>query len=385
MSQAIPYPQDRTCPYHPPKAYDPLRAGDAPHQVTLYNGQKAWVVAKHAAARALLIDKRLSADRRRAGFPITAPRLEIGRSTTPSFLTMDGDEHARHRRMFIAEFAVKRVNELRPQIESIAHETLDKVLAKGSPADLIADFAVVVPTTVICGILGVPYRDREFFQAAADVFVRDSSLAEIQRATNDLNEYLTTLAVDPPMDGLIARLASAGELTPAEIAIDCRTLLFAGQETTASTMGLAVIALLEHPQQLAALRAGQNVVEEVLRFVAVLDGGVLRIALEDIEIGGVLIRAGDGVLVSTSLASRDPDVFTDPDTFDVGRTGRNHVAFGYGIHQCIGQNLARVELDVALSALFERIPALRLAVPTAELELRGGAAIQGVHSLPIAW
>ena len=166
-------------------------------------------------------------------------------------------------------------------------------------------------------------------------------------------------------------------------------LLVAGHETTASVISLGVITLLEHAEQLERFRSDPDVVpgavEELLRYLSIIDSGPQRIAAEDIEIGGVHVDAGDGIVISSSLANRDPDAFPDPDRFDIARTPNHHLAFGYGVHQCLGQNLARMELRIALPALFERIPSLRLAVPVEELRLRPAVSIQGVNALPVAW
>jgi pentalenic acid synthase len=285
--------------------------------------------------------------------------------------------------MYISEFTVKKLNRLRPDIERIVDDTIDRMLTDGPPTDLVQAFALPVPSLVISQMLGVPYADHEFFERASNDIVTGTSPEVTANAFAELTEYLAKLAANPPHEGVIARLASTGELSTAEIATDALILLAAGHDTTASTIALGVITLLAHPEQLAAMRAGQNVVEELLRYLSVVDGGVLRVALADIEVGGVTIRAGEGVLISTSLANRDPEVFPEPDTFDVARTNRSHIAFGYGIHQCLGQNLARVELDVAVPALFRRIPTLRL--DSADLELRGSAGIQGIHRLPVTW
>jgi vitamin D 1,25-hydroxylase len=215
---------------------------------------------------------------------------------------------------------------------------------------------------------------------------------EAQQALLSLVKYLSELAADPP-PGLIARLkeeqVATGAMDLQDLVFNSLLLLIAGHETTASVLSLAVITLLEHPEQLARVRADPEVVpsavEELLRYLSVFDAAPQRIAAEDIEIGGVLIKAGDGIVIGSSLANRDPEAFEVPDRFDVTRAANHHIAFGYGVHQCLGQNLARMELQLAIPALFERIPALRLAVPVEELLLRPAVAIQGVDSLPVEW
>ncbi|MFD1047822.1 cytochrome P450, partial [Kibdelosporangium lantanae] len=215
---------------------------------------------------------------------------------------------------------------------------------------------------------------------------------EVGPAREELMDYLDKLAGDPP-PGLIARLKAdqveTGHLDERDLVMNALILLIAGHETTASMLSLAVITLLDHPDQLAKLRASADAVpsavEELLRYLSIVDAGPGRVAVADIEIAGVTIKAGEGVLIQNAISNRDPAVFPDPDTFDITRSARHHVAFGYGVHQCLGQNLARMELELALPALFERVPDLRLAVDVADLELRPATTIQGVNALPVAW
>jgi pentalenic acid synthase len=385
------YPQARTCPYHPSPAYAPLREGPPVKQVTLFDGKTAWLVTGHAEARQLLASPKVSSDRRRPGFPITSER---GRAVNPNppFVLLDPPEHTRHRRMLISEFTVRRFKELRPEIEATVHRALDAMLEAGPPADLAASFALPIPSMVICQMLGVPYEDHDLFQELSRRLVQTQDPDEVGMANLELLEYLTGLAADPP-PGLIARLAeervATGELSPQELAATALILLVAGHETTASMLTLGVITLLEHPEQLAKFRADPTLtsgtVEELLRYLSIVDGAPTRLALEDIELGGVTIKAGDGVLIGSSLANRDPEAFPEPDRFDITRQARHHVSFGYGVHQCLGQNLARMELELALPALFDRIPDIRLAKPVEELELRPPTTIQGVNSLPVEW
>jgi cytochrome P450 len=388
----VDFPQTRTCPYHPAPGYGELREGPALQRVNLFDGRQSWLVTGHAEARRILADPRVSADRRREGFPIVSERMANIRREQPGFIVQDDPEHNRQRRMLISEFTVRRFKELRPRIEQIVQEALDNLLAAGPPADLVKHFSLPVPSMVICQMLGVPYEDHEYFQEHSKSLVQGRTSAEVQSAFEALSQYLAKLAEDPP-PGLIARLkqeqVATGALSPELLVRNSVLLLIAGHETTASMTSLAVITLLEHPDQLAHLRATPEAitgaVEELLRYLSIVDAGPARIAIEDIEIGDVLIKAGDGVLIGSGLANRDPEAFPEPDRFDITRPARHHVAFGYGVHQCLGQNLARMELELAISALFDRIPTLRLAVPVEELELRPGSTIQGVNSLPVTW
>ncbi|MEV4318685.1 cytochrome P450 [Actinocrispum sp. NPDC049592] len=388
----VDFPQARTCPYHPSPAYDELREGPALQRVRLYDGTLAWAVTSHADARKLLADPRISADRRREGFPILTERFKAVREEQPGFIGMDDPEHNYYRRMLISEFTVRRFKELRPHIEQIVQDALDDLLAAGPPADLVKHFSLPIPSMVICQMLGVPYADHDFFQTHSRTLLQAESPEQAKASMTALKEYLGKLIEDPP-PGLIARLkdeqVATGALTTDELVRNSVLLLIAGHETTASMTSLGVITLLEHPEQLADLRsrpeAITTAVEELLRYLSIVDIGPFRVATEDIEVGGAVIKAGEGVIIASSLANRDPEAFPDPDKFDISRPARHHVAFGYGVHQCLGQNLARMELELALTALFDRIPTLRLAVPVEELVLRPATTIQGVNELPVTW
>ncbi|OKH98884.1 cytochrome [Streptomyces sp. CB02923] len=391
------FPSNRTCPYQLPDSYKRLRdEQDALRPVTLYDGRQAWVVTTHETARKLLADPRLSSDRTHPGFPATSPRLEALRDRRPAFIGMDPPEHGTQRRMTISEFTVKRIKGMRPDIERIVHGFLDEMLAAGPPADLVSQFALPVPSMVICRLLGVPYADHDFFQSASGRLVQSTDVAETTGARDELERYfdelITGLEADPGtglLGALVSRQLAQRTTDREELISNAMLLLVAGHETTASMTSLSVITLLEHPEQHAALRADPSLVpgavEELLRYLAIADIAGGRVATADIEIGGQLIRAGEGVIVMNSIANRDADVFEDPDTFDIRRSARRHLAFGYGVHQCLGQNLARLELEIILTALFERIPTLRLATPVERLDLRPGTTIQGVNELPVTW
>lgn len=395
--EAPAFPADRTCPYQLPDSYRKLR--DEPETlraVTLFDGRRAWVVTKHEAARRLLADPRLSSDRTHPDFPATSPRFQAIREARPAFIGLDPPEHGTRRRMTISEFTVKRIKGMRPAVERIVHGFIDEMLAAGPPADLVSQFALPVPSMVICELLGVPYADHDFFQDASRRLVQASDAAGAAAARDDFQHYLdgliTKMQAEPGpglLHTLVTRQLAAGEIDREELISTALLLLVAGHETTASMTSLSVITLLEHPEQHAALRADPallpGAVEELLRYLAIADIAGGRVAKADIEIDGQLIRAGEGVIVTNSIANRDGSVFADPDAFDVRRSARHHLSFGYGVHQCLGQNLARLELEVILTALFERIPTLRLAVPVAELTLRPGTTIQGVNELPVTW
>ncbi|KOU42344.1 cytochrome P450 [Streptomyces sp. NPDC060334] len=395
MSETVAFPQDRTCPYHPPTAYEPLRAGRPLSRVTLFDGRSVWVVTGHAEARALLSDPRLSSDRLNSDFPAPTERFKglTGRRT--ALLGVDDPEHNTQRRMLIPSFTLKRTAALRPAIQQTVDRLIDEMTAAGSQAELVGAFALPVPSMVICALLGVPYEDHEFFEGQSRRLLRGPDVADVEEARRQLDGYLTDLIArkraapgDGLLDELIARRLETGETDVEELVALAVILLVAGHETTANMISLGTFTLLRHPGQLAELRADPSLiseaVEELMRFLSIADG-MLRVATEDIEVGGVTIGPGDGVIFSTSVINRDESVFDQPDDLDWHRPARHHLAFGFGIHQCLGQNLARAEMEIALGTLFRRLPGLRLAADPDRIPFKPGDTIQGMIELPVAW
>lgn len=292
----------------------------------------------------------------------------------PSFIRQDDPEHARLRRMLTADFMVKKVEAMRPEVQRIADDLLDRMTEGRHAADLVAEFALPLPSLVICLLLGVPYGDHEFFQKHSSVLLSlRSTVEEVHLAQKELQDYLRGLAESKrrePDDGIVSRLVARGELDDAAIASMGKLLLVAGHETTANMTALSTLTLLRNPDQLARLRAEPSLikgaVEELLRYLTIVHNGLPRIADEDVTIGGHTIRADEGVLCVLNIANRDEEIFPGGAALDVGRDARRHVAFGFGVHQCLGQPLARVELQIALETLLQ--PAAR---PAARHPLRG--------------
>ncbi|MFF4852807.1 cytochrome P450 [Streptomyces sp. NPDC001194] len=395
MSETVAFPQDRTCPYHPPAAYDPLRQSRPLSRVTLFDGRSVWVVTGHAEARALLSDGRLSADRNNAAFPSPTKRFKGLTNRRTALLGVDDPEHNVQRRMLIPSFTLKRTAALRPAIQETVDRLIDEMVARGPSAELVSDFALPVPSMVICALLGVPYEDHEFFEGASRRLLRGPELADVEAARDQINGYLADLIErkrtepgDGLLDELVATRLETGETDVEELVSLAAILLIAGHETTANMISLGTFTLLNHPEQLAELREDPALVsvavEELMRFLSIADG-MLRVAVEDIEIGGVTIRPDDGVIFSTSVINRDAAVFEQPDALDWHRSARHHVAFGFGVHQCLGQNLARAEMEIALGTLFARLPGLRLAAEPDRIPFRPGDTIQGMVELPVAW
>ncbi|MEV7782415.1 cytochrome P450 [Kitasatospora sp. NPDC088351] len=396
-ARLLPAPRVGGCPFSPPPAYTEAAHEGPVTRAELLDGSSCWLVTGYREVRTVLSDRRFSADARRPEFPFVTPgRREIA-AADPSFIRLDDPEHSRLRRMVTGDFLVKRVEALRPEIQQIVDEAIDRMIASGSPADLVTGFALPVPSLVICLLLGVPYEDRELFQALSRVIISTTAEeAEVARAQAELLDYLGGLAARKrrsPGQDILSRLAARDDLSLREIASTGLLLLVAGHETTANMTALSTVLLLRRPEQAARLAdpsAVPGAVEELLRHLSIVHTGLPRLALEDVELDGTLVRAGDGVIAMLSTANRDDAVFATPghlpaDELDVDRDARRHVAFGFGVHQCLGQPLARAELQIALATLFRRLPGLRLAVPESELSFRTDAVVFGVESVPVTW
>jgi len=401
--QLFAYPQDRTCPYQPSPGYQELSAQGPLHKVRLFDGKWLWMVTGHSLGRKLLSHPAMSADRSRDDFPVVLPRLDAPIFKPLAIIGFDPPVHDVHRRMLAPDFSLKRTRELRGEVEELTERLADDMLRKGPPADLVADYALPIPSMVTSQILGVPYEDHEFFEQKSVDLLQAKSAEGAEAAGQALWDYLDGLITaeerSPTGEGTIGRLVPLiddRDLTREDLVRIALALLLGGHDTTSQMLALAVVTLLDHPDQLEELKSSPELlpaaVDELLRMVSVTDVSGVRVALEDIEVEGHLIRAGEGVLVSSSATNRDPSVYPDPYTFDIHRTrggsvaaGRQHLTFGFGIHQCLGQNLARMELEVGLRVLFEKIPDLRLAAPYEELPVRSGGTMQGVHRLPVEW
>jgi pentalenic acid synthase len=393
----VTFPQDRTCPYHPPTGYAPLIEDDRPlSRVTLFDGREAWVVTGRDTARELLVDRRLSSDRLNPDFPHINPAFAgIPNPRRTALLDYDEPEHTTQRRMLIPSFTVKRINTLRSHIQKIVDRSLNEMARKGSSAELVSAFALPVTSRVICVILGVPYADHNFFEEQSRRLMRSTRGADTDAARKRLNEYLGQLVDakrenpgDGLLDDLIREQLDEGDLDRGLLIELATVLLAAGHENTANMISTSAFTLLQHPKQLAELRADPSLmpaaVEELLRFLSVVDR-VLRVATEDIEVGDTTIRAGEGVVFSPSMINRDEAAFEQANVLEWHRPVRHHVAFGFGAHQCIAQNLARAEVEIALRSLFDRFPDLRLAAPAEQIPINPGVVGQGMVELPVAW
>ncbi|PPK65597.1 cytochrome P450 [Actinokineospora auranticolor] len=396
MRPARPYPFREPSALELEPEYTDLLAHEPLSRVSLPHGGDAWLAVRHADVRAVLSDPRFS---RAALLDRDVPRTSPRRLTDPTLHTVDPPEHTRLRRLVATAFSPRRVAELTTHAQRVADGLLDRVEAQGPPADLIADLAVPLPVAVICQMLGVPVADRERFAAWIDVALATTAYPadEIHAAFTRLNDYIAALVADrrrTPTDDLLGALVEArdtgGRLSEEELVALGVTLLYAGLETTTSELGNGIHTLLTHPEQLAALRADPSTldraVDELLRFnPLVTSAGFTRVALADVELGGVTIRAGDAVMVHLDVANRDPRVFPDPDHLDPTRAPNPHLAFGFGPHYCVAAQLAKAELRVGIGTLLDRLPTLTLAVDRESLTWRPGRMARGLHRLPVTW
>jgi cytochrome P450 len=337
----------------------------------------------------------LSSDMSSPGFPIVDPTHA---KWNAGFLRMDPPEHDVYRRMLAPEFSVKKVERLRVQITESVDRLFDEMMAAGPGVDLVDALGISVPALVICALLGVPYQHREYFVECVDTFLGGGSAepAESQRAQNEINELLHNVIRtkrSSPEDDLLSRLVcdyvDTGQLTEDMLVSIALLILGAGFDTTTNMIGLGTVALLENPEQYAALRSDPSLVvagvEELLRYLNPPQWGRFRAALADIEVDGQVIRSGEGIIMALDIANRDPEQFEDPNTFDLTKGKRPHLAFGVGIHQCLGATLARLELQLVFTTMAERMPNLQMMVPLEDLSFKTNYPVYGVNALPVSW
>ncbi|MET8999861.1 cytochrome P450 [Amycolatopsis sp. NPDC004169] len=384
----VEFPVRRPGEPFPPEAYAGYRERAGLVRTTLATGQPVWLVSRHEDVRAVLTDRRISANPENEGFP------KVGRTGgVPTqdeipgwFVGLDPPEHDRFRKALIPEFSVRRIRAWQPLIQRTVDECVDALLAKGGRADLVEDFALAVPSLVISTMLGVPNDDRPFFEAKTKILVNLQRSTEQERAgaVRQLLRYITRLIGIKqkwPGDDLITRILATGAITPQELSGVVMLLLIAGHETTANNISLGVVTLLANPEWIG----DERVVEELVRYHSVADLVAMRTAVEDVEIGGQLIRAGEGLIPLIAAANHDTAAFACPHEFKPDRPARNHVAFGFGVHQCLGQNLVRAEMAAVYRTLFERVPTLRIDAPLEELPFKYDGTLFGLHALPVRW
>jgi cytochrome P450 len=394
----LPLPNEKVCPFDPPPEYERLRAESPVTRVSCPTGITAWLVTRYADVRAVLGDPRRFVTRPGQAAHILASLGLDAPLREGEFPRMDGPDHLRFRRHLAPELSMlKRLELIRPLVRRVVDEHLNAFAATQPPVDVYGELARPVTTAVIAELIGVPAADRRLFQDTADaLFSTGSDAADLEKVLEPLLIYVYGLVQtrraelgDDTLSGLIRRSDSAGHpFTDIELVAMSAGLLIAGYDTTASMISYGLLALLEHTEQWARLCADPTLAataaEELVRYLGV-GTGVMRRAVVDTEIGGQRIAAGDYVVLAIQSANRDPALHADADRLDVGRRPGPHVGFGHGPHQCVGQQLARVELTEVLRALAERIPSLRLAVPVGELDFKLDNVVRGPVALPVVW
>jgi len=395
---AFPFPRDAG-PLHPPSLYARLREATPISRVRLWDGSSAWVVTRWEDVRTVLGSPHFSVDPQRDGYPSVSEARAAQVRSRKAFINMDDPDHARFRRMLTKDFMQKRMLELRPLVESLVQDLYRQMEADTPPADFVQAVSTPLPSMVISLLLGVPFEDhKELSRLSSTRNDHTVDAQTVQAAAQGMETYLDDVirrkerdAVDSNdmLDRLVIDQIRPGNLTRAEAVRIASLLYSAGHGTTSSQIALGTLSFLRAPEQRAALVADPALlpaaVEEMLRFHSIAHFNSSRVATADVEIAGQLIRAGEGVYALVGAANRDPAVFPEPDRFDIQRERQPHMAFAYGIHQCLGQPLARLELNTVFSTLFQRFPRLELAVPFEELEFVATSQVYSVVSLPVRW
>lgn len=386
--QPLPMTRPAGCPFDPPTEMADRR----PLSRLLYDdGHVGWLVTGHALAREVLADPRFSSRRELIRMPYPGSGDRKLPPAPPGHLHgMDAPQHSRYRRQLIGKFTVRRMERLTARIEEHIHEHLDAMSKQERPVDLVDAYAFPIAALTICELLGVPRPEQEQLKHEAKLLNSiDAPPEEVYAAVTSFNKRVSALVAAKrrePTDDLLSDLTTT-DLTDEELAGIGAVLMGAGLDTVASMIALSVLVLLLNPDQLAALRDDPGLVngavEELLRYLSV-EHTVVRTARQDIDLGGQLVKAGDSVTVSLHAAGRDPGQFADADILDLRRGIGGHIAFGYGSHQCLGKELARAELRVALSALLTRLPTLRLAVAPGQVPVVTNANYT-LQALPVTW
>ncbi|MYV74747.1 cytochrome P450 [Streptomyces virginiae] len=384
----LPTERQSGCPFDPPAELIDARRHGPISRYTHPGGKPGWMITGYELVRSVLADPRFSSRKDL----LNVVDFEIPPAPPGEFLLMDDPQHSRYRKPLVGKFTARRMRLLTERIEQITTDCLDAMEKAGPSADLVTAFAKPIPTIIICELLGVPYEDRASFQEQIDKFMNgETGDEELMAAYTATQTYLAELVAAKranPTDDVLSELTDS-DLTDEELQGISLILLAAGFDTTANMLSLGTFALLQNPEQLAALRADpaliDQAVEELLRYLSVAKS-FMRTALEDVEVGGQTIEAGTTVVLSYNTANRDPERYPDPHMLDLGRDSGGHLAFGHGIHLCLGAQLARIEMRVAFTALLGHFPTLRLAVPAEDVALRPETAdIYGVKSLPVTW
>ncbi|MFD1931866.1 MULTISPECIES: cytochrome P450 family protein [Nonomuraea] len=378
---------------NPYAVYTPLRGQGPVFPIDFPPGFEAYLIIDHEHGRAALNDPRLSKDMQRFGDYFRAIATEDDILFDSNMLSVDPPDHTRLRRIVSKAFTPRRVEELRPRVQQITDELISSF--DGGTAELLDEFAFPLPIIVICELLGVPADDRDLFREWSALLVNPTfEPEEVERrraAARATTAYFRELSKErraEPREDLISALVAMDELTEKELISTLSLLLIAGHETTVNLIGNGVLALLRNRDQLDLLRAKPellpNAVEEFLRYDGPVERSTPRFAAEDLEIAGTRIPRGSMVHISIGAVGRDPSVHADPDTLDITRSDNRHMAFGHGIHFCLGAPLARMEGQIAIGTLLDRLPGLELGCTEEELSWRlTGSVVRGLSRLPV--
>ncbi|MFG2075204.1 Cytochrome P450 [Nonomuraea maritima] len=398
MSDSVTLPLHmRRSGFDPDPELSALRDDDGVRRVPTMFGFDAWIVSRHADVRAVLGDparfsNAQSMALQAAGRPQYSEE-ELRKARAGNLLAFDPPEHTRLRRILTPEFTMRRMRRLEPRIHEIVEEHLDAMERTGSPVDLVSAFALPIPSLVICELLGVPYADRDGFQRRTGK-VLDISLPVEQRQAASIEqraymgELVARAQVEPGDDmlGMLVR-EHGDDLDTDELVGIAGLLLLAGHETTSNMLGLGTLALLRHPDQLELLKKEPErigaTVEELLRWLSIVHSGTGKVTTTEVELSGTRIPAGALVMCALPAANRDPAFISDPERFDITRGDLGHVAFGHGVHHCLGAPLARMEMRIAFPALFARFPGLRETGTTPEF--RSFNVVYGLTTFEVAW
>ncbi|WUI01402.1 cytochrome P450 [Spirillospora sp. NBC_00431] len=373
-----------------------LRHAEPVSRVRLPYGGEAWLVTRYQDVRTVLADPRFS---RSAVAERDVPRRQELQVPPQGIIYMDPPEHTRIRRLVTKVFTTRRMEALRPHVQVLATEMVERMAQHGPPADLVEFVSLPLPTAVICELLGVPFADRDRFRESADAMMAAHRLSHIEylRHMRWLSDYfsgLIALRRAEPTDDLLGALVRARDdedrLSEEELLSLASVILVGGTDSTAGEITNAVYTLLHHPEQLARLRAHPELmptaVDELLRFVPLAAGHhMAMIATEDVEIAGVTIKKGDAVFTHPQSGNKDEEQFENPTCLDIGRDPNQHLTLGHGVHYCLGAPLARMELQVAIGTLLDRFPDLDFAVPEEEIPWRDSLLIRGPTALPLRW
>ncbi|MFJ2030228.1 cytochrome P450 [Streptosporangium sp. NPDC087985] len=387
----------RRAGFDPDPELGTLREEEGVRRISTPLGVDAWLVTRYEDVRAVLGDTERFSNTWPGSFRLPgAPwrsEEEIAVLRAGNLLACDPPEHTRLRRMLTPEFTIRRMRRLEPRIMRIVEEHLDEMERAGSPVDLVSSFALPIPSLVICELLGVPYADRKDFQRRTNRLLDVSAPVEERMAMQaESRAYMAELVARAQADpgeellGMLVR-EHGDDLTTDELIGIGGLLLVAGHETTANMLGLGTLALLRHPDQLELLRKEPEridaAVEELLRWLSILHASIVRTTTTEVELAGHTIGSGELVMCGLPVANRDPALLPNPEMLDLSRGAHGHVAFGHGVHHCLGAPLARMEMRIAFPALFQRFPELRVAEP--DTHFRSFHVVYGLASLQVAW